>query len=157
MKVENILKFIISISLTLSAGAIASFFTFEAIATWYITLNKPSFNPPNWLFGPVWTTLYIILGVSLFLIWKENRSKVRDQALTIFGIQMALNFFWSFLFFYINQIGIALIEIVLLWSSILLMIRYFYKIYPIAAYINIPYLLWVTFATALNAAYFILN
>lgn len=157
MRINNILKIIASISITLTTGALASYFTMDAITTWYVTLNKPSFNPPNWIFGPVWTTLYILLGIGLFLIWKERPSRMRNEALTIFGIQLTLNFAWSFFFFYIHQIGIALIEIVLLWSSILLMIRYFNKINPIAAYINIPYLLWVTFATVLNAAYYILN
>ena len=157
MKISHIIKLIISILLTLSVGAIAGMFTSQAVPTWYATLNRPSFNPPNWVFGPVWTSLYILLGISFFLIWKENPSKKRNLAIKVFSIQMLLNFAWSFIFFYFNLIGAALIEIILLWISIALMIYLFYKIKPFAAYLNIPYLLWVSFATILNAGYYFLN
>ncbi len=143
--------------LPLSLGAIAGMFTAQAVPEWYATLNRPSFNPPNWIFGPVWTTLYLILGFSFFLIWKQERSILRNQAILIFMVQMALNFGWSFLFFFYHQIGFALIEIILLLGVILGMIIMFYKIKPLAAYLNIPYLLWVTFASILNAGYYFLN
>ena len=151
------LKFLVSIILPLSLGAIAGMFTSQSVPEWYATLNRPSFNPPNWIFGPVWTTLYILMGISFFLIWKQEASKVRNRAILIFLLQLLLNFAWSFIFFYFNMIGLALVEIVLLWISIVLMLVVFYKIKPIASYINIPYLLWVTFATVLNASYYILN
>ena len=151
------LKFLISILLPLSLGAIAGMFTSQSVPEWYATLNRPSFNPPNWIFGPVWTTLYIIMGISFFLIWKQEASKVRNRAILIFLLQLMLNFAWSFIFFYFNMIGLALVEIILLWISIVMMLVVFYKIKPIASYINIPYLLWVTFATVLNASYYILN
>lgn len=157
MNSSNIIKLIVSLLLPLSVGAIAGMFTSDAIPTWYATLNRPSFNPPNWIFGPVWTTLYIILGISFFLIWKENPSKYRNLAIIVFAVQLLLNFAWSFFFFYFNLIGVALIEIILLWISIAAMIYLFYKIKPIAAYLNIPYLLWVSFATILNAGYYLLN
>ena len=157
MKISHIIKLIISILLPLSVGAIAGMFTSQAVPAWYASLNRPSFNPPNWVFGPVWTSLYILLGISFFLIWKEEASKERDLAIKVFSIQMLLNFAWSFLFFYFNLIGAALIEIILLWISIALMIYLFYKIKPSAAYLNIPYLLWVSFATILNAGYYFLN
>ena len=157
MKISHIIKLIISILLPLSVGAIAGMFTSQAIPNWYASLNRPSFSPPNWVFGPVWTSLYILLGISFFLIWKEEASKERDLAIKVFSIQMLLNFAWSFLFFYFNLIGAALIEIILLWISIAAMIYLFYKIKPIAAYLNIPYLLWVSFATILNAGYYFLN
>ena len=157
MKTVNIGKLLISIILPLSLGAIAGIFTSKAIPEWYATLNQPSFNPPNWIFGPVWTTLYIIMGISFFLIWKLESGKERNQAIMIFLVQLLLNFSWSFFFFYFNMIGLALIEILLLWSTIVLMITRFYKLKPLAAYLNIPYLLWVSFATVLNAAYFFLN
>jgi tryptophan-rich sensory protein len=157
MKIVDIGKLLISIILPLSIGAIAGMFTAQAIPEWYATLNQPSFNPPNWVFGPVWTTLYIIMGISFFLIWKLEAGKQRNQAIVIFLVQLLLNFGWSFFFFYFQMIGVALIEIVLLWSTIVLMLTRFYKLKPLAAYLNIPYLLWVTFATALNAAYFFLN
>ena len=151
------LKFLVSIILPLSLGAIAGMFTSQSVPEWYATLNRPSFNPPNWIFGPVWTTLYILMGISFFLVWKQEESKVRNRAILIFLLQLLLNFAWSFIFFYFNMIGLALVEIVLLWISIVLMLVVFYKIKPIASYINIPYLLWVTFATVLNASYYFLN
>lgn len=153
----QIFKLLTSLALPLGLGAIAGIYTAEAIPGWYETLNRPSFNPPNWLFGPVWTTLYILLGISLFLIWNQPASKERDFAILVFLFQQALNFFWSFMFFYFNMIGLALLEIIILWISIVIMLGVFYKIKPMAAYINIPYLIWVTFATILNAGYFILN
>ena len=157
MKTVNIGKLIISIILPLSIGAIAGIFTARAIPEWYATLNQPSFNPPNWIFGPVWTTLYLVMGISFFLIWKLESGKERNQAIVIFLVQLLLNFGWSFCFFYFKMIGLALVEILLLWSAIVLMLTLFNKLKPLAAYLNIPYLLWVTFATLLNAAYFFLN
>jgi tryptophan-rich sensory protein len=157
MKSNQILKLVASLLLPLGIGGIAGIFTTDAIPGWYATLHQPSFNPPNWVFGPVWTTLYIIMGISLFLIWKLPASRERNQAILIFMVQLLLNFCWSFFFFYFKMIGLALIDILALWIMILIMLVSFYKLKPIAAYINIPYLLWVTFATALNIAYFFLN
>lgn len=157
MTKSNVLKLIVSIVLPLSIGAIAGIFTSEAIPGWYATLNRPSFNPPNWLFGPVWTTLYLLMGVSLYLIWKQEKSKERNLAMLVFIVQLVLNFAWSFIFFYFNKISFAFAEIILLWLSILLMIIRFYRIKPIAAYINIPYLLWVSFAAILNLSFYLLN
>ena len=157
MKANQIGKLIASLLLPLAIGGIAGMFTAEAIPGWYATLNQPSFNPPNWVFGPVWTTLYIIMGISLFLIWKLPASKQRNQAMLIFMVQLFLNFCWSFFFFYFKMTGVALVDILALWILIIFMLVRFYKIKPLAAYINIPYLLWVTFATALNMAYFFLN
>jgi tryptophan-rich sensory protein len=132
-------------------------FTAKAVPEWYASLNQPSFNPPNWIFGPVWTLLYILMGISLFLIWQTPPGEGRTLAMAVFFVQLLLNFAWSFLFFYFNRIGLALVEIILLWCAILVMVVLFYRIRPWSAYINIPYLLWVTFATILNAAYFRLN
>jgi benzodiazapine receptor len=157
MNKSQFFKLLISLLLPLGLGAIAGMFTAGAIPEWYASLNRPTFNPPNWVFGPVWTCLYILLGISLFLIWKQKTSKERNLAIFVFFIQMTLNFGWSFIFFYFNLIGLALLEIILLWISIVIMLVSFYKIKPMAAYINIPYLLWVSFATILNAAYYFLN
>jgi translocator protein len=154
---SNIIKLTVSLLLPLFVGAVAGMFTSQAVPTWYASLNRPFFSPPNWVFGPVWTSLYILLGISFFLIWKEEASKARDLAIKVFLIQMLLNFAWSFIFFYFNLIGVALLEIILLWISIASMIYLFYKIKPLAAYLNIPYLLWVSFATILNAGYYFLN
>lgn len=157
MNKSQIVKLLVSMILPLALGAIAGIFTSQSVPEWFATLNRPSFNPPNRLFGPVWTILYFLMGLSLFLIWKQNSSKERNLAILIFLSQLTLNFFWSFIFFYLNMIGFALIEIILLWINIIIMMVLFFKIKPIAAYINIPYLLWVTFATVLNASYFLLN
>jgi benzodiazapine receptor len=157
MSRSHIIKLVVSIALPLLIGAIAGLFTAQAIPDWYATLNRPSFNPPNWLFGPVWTALYFLLGISLFLIWKVDPSKERNLAILVFLLQLLLNFGWSFFFFYFKMIGLALVEISVLWISIVVMLILFYKIRPMAAYINVPYLLWVTFATILNAGYYILN
>ena len=151
------MKLFISIMIPLVIGFTSGFFTASGVNEWYTTLNRPSFNPPNWLFGPVWTTLYILMGISLYLVWKQPASDARNAAIWIFALQLTLNFFWSIIFFYWHQIGIALIEIIVLWVLILLMIYRFYHINPTAAWLNIPYLLWVSFATVLNAAYWKLN
>jgi translocator protein len=157
MKIIIFFKLIAAILLPLTLGAFAGVFTSKAVPVWYATLNRPSFNPPNWLFGPVWTTLYLLMGISLFLIWKQSACKERNLAIFVFLLQLALNFCWSFIFFYFNRIGFALAEIIILWISIVIMIILFYKIKPLAAYINIPYLLWVSFASILNASYYLLN
>ena len=157
MKKILLLKLLVSIALPLGVGAIAGMFTAQSVPEWYAALNRPSFNPPNWIFGPVWTTLYILMGISLFLVWKQGVSKERNRAILIFSLQLLLNFAWSFIFFYFHMIGFALVEIILLWVSIVIMLVFFYKVKPVASYINIPYLLWVTFATILNAGYYFLN
>lgn len=157
MNKTHIVKLLVSIILPLSLGAIAGMFSSQSVPEWFATLNRPSFNPPSWIFGPVWTTLYILMGISLFLIWKQDVSKERNQAIMVFLFQLLLNFGWSFIFFYFNMIGFALVEIILLWINIVIMLVLFYRIKPMAAYINIPYLLWVTFATILNASYYLLN
>jgi tryptophan-rich sensory protein len=157
MKKSRLIKLILSLLLPLGVGAIAGIFTADAIPEWYATLNRPVFNPPNWLFGPVWTILYIIMGISLFLIWKNENSRERNLAILVFMIQLFLNFAWSFLFFYFHAIGLAFIEIILLWISIIVMLVLFYKIKPVLAYMNVPYFLWVTFAAILNGSYYFLN
>lgn len=157
MKAIHVVKLVVALLLPLGIGAIAGIFTSKAIPNWYATLNQPTFNPPNWVFGPVWTTLYILLGISFFIVWKLEANKERNRAILIFLAQLLLNFAWSFFFFYFKMIGVALIDIVALWLMIVVMLVRFYKLKPLAMYINIPYLLWVTFAAALNAAYFWLN
>jgi len=143
--------------LPLICGGVAGMFTAQAVPDWYATLNRPEFNPLNYLFGPVWTTLYILMGISCYIIWTTAGGKILRKALLIYGIQLILNFTWSFIFFYFQNIGLALIEISVLWIFIILMLIQFYKIKPLAAFINIPYLLWVSFATVLNAGYYLLN
>ncbi|WP_304231998.1 TspO/MBR family protein [Jiulongibacter sediminis] len=154
---KKALVFLLCLAIPLTIGGVSGFATVTGIDSWYSSINKPSFNPPNWIFAPVWTTLYALMGVSLFLIWQSPASQLRTNALIIFGIQLFLNFCWSFLFFYFESPGLALIEIVFLWGSILMMIFYFIKVKPIAGYLQIPYILWVSFASILNAAIWHLN
>ena len=151
----NYLKLISSIIICELAGILGSIFTISSVSTWYITLNKPFFNPPSWLFGPVWTALYLLMGISLYLIW-TNKKRTK-KALTIFGIQLILNTLWSILFFGLKTPLFAFIEIIFLWIAIMLSIQYFYKINKTAAYLLIPYILWVSFAAILNFSIFVLN
>ena len=153
----SVIQLFAAVGLPLALGAVAGIFTARAIPEWYATLNQPSFNPPNWVFGPVWTVLYILMGISLFLVWRTPPGNERNIAMAVFFLQLLLNFAWSFLFFHYHRIGLALAEIVVLWLAILVMIILFYRIRPAAAWLNIPYILWVSFATVLNAAYFNLN
>lgn len=139
-------------------GLSATPFTIASIPTWYAQLNKPPFSPPNWVFGPVWTLLYFLMGVSVWLIWTHKKqTKEVKKGLKVFGIQLALNFFWSILFFGLHLPIVALIEIITLWTAILVTIIQFYKVNKIAAYLLIPYLLWVSFASILNFAIVVLN
>jgi len=151
------LKLIIAIVLPMVFGGLSGFLTANSINGWYSTLQQPSFNPPNWVFGPVWTTLYLIMGISLYRIWSLPATEERNHAIKIFALQMTLNFFWSLIFFKWHLIGLALAEIIVMWFMIATMIHYFRKLDAVAGYMNIPYLLWVSFASALNGAYFILN
>jgi translocator protein len=157
MKKIQLIKLLVSLIMPLGLGTVAGIFTATALPEWYATLNQPSFNPPNWIFGPVWSTLYILMGFSLFLIWEGDASKERNRAILIFLLQMTLNIGWSFIFFNFHMIGLALVDIILLWISIVIMLVLFYRIKPLASAINIPYLLWVTFATLLNTSYYFLN
>lgn len=150
--------FVISIVITLSIGIVAGLCTQPQIATWYVFLKKPAFNPPNWLFGPVWTILYIMIGISAYLVWqKRSHSVSYVNAQYIYFLQLLLNFSWSIIFFGMHQILPALIIILLLWFSIILTIIFFGKISKAAAWLLVPYLLWVSFASVLNFAIFRLN
>lgn len=149
-------KFIVSIGVSFSAGAIGSIFTFSAIPTWYATLAKPSFNPPNWLFGPAWTILYILMGIAFYLVWTSPRENKKIAYMAFFA-QLILNALWSIIFFGAHNLGLAFGEIVLLWLAILWTILEFRKISKPAAYLLIPYILWVTFAGILNFSVWRLN
>ncbi len=155
---SNLLKLIISIALCLMAGAVGSYFTADAIPGWYETLNKPEFNPPNWVFGPVWTILYILMGISLFLVWKEGPGNTKVKpAMLMFWVQLALNVLWSVVFFGMTNISGGLLVIILLWISILITILRFRKISAVAGTLLVPYILWVTFASVLNFFFYRLN
>ena len=156
-KMNRLLKLVICIFIPVIIGGISGYFTVEGIQGWYFNLNKPSFNPPNGIFGPVWTVLYILMGISLFKISDLPATKERTISIIIFGIQLILNFLWSILFFKFHLIGFAFIDIILLWTLILIMILKFRKLDSLASYLQIPYLLWVSFASILNISILYLN
>lgn len=148
----------LSIVATELIGFAGTFFTIPSIQGWYTTINKPSFNPPNWIFGPVWTTLFLLIGISLGLVInlpKEARHKTK--ALIAFAVQLILNLGWSYVFFYLHRPGLALIEIGLLLLSIMVNIYYAGRDSKAAGWLLVPYLLWVGFASILNLAIWILN
>lgn len=141
-----------------AVGWVSSIFTVSAIPTWYAALSKPAFSPPNWVFAPVWTALYAMMGVSFYLIWLQKSQKKRySRARVYFFIQLWLNFLWSLLFFGFHAPLVALVDILLLLVAILVTIREFYPLSRTAAYLLIPYMLWVAFASMLNTAIVVLN
>lgn len=155
---NNPIKLIIAIVVSELAGIIGSFFVTPSIAGWYSTLAKPALNPPNWVFGPVWTTLFALMGIAAFLVWKKglNRKDVRI-ALGIFIGQLVLNSLWSIIFFGLHSPLGAFIEIIFLWLAILVTIIAFTKISKPAAWFLVPYILWVSFASYLNYMIWMLN
>ena len=155
------IKFVISILICLSAGFIGSIFTGSSVDSWYKTIIRPSFGPPNWIFAPVWTTLFVLMGIAFAIIWSselgEEKKSAKKKALTVFVIQLFVNILWSLAFFGLKSPIFGLIVILILWFLILLTIIKFSKINKIAAYLLIPYILWVSFATVLNFAIWRLN
>ncbi|MFP3909612.1 MAG: TspO/MBR family protein [Archaeoglobaceae archaeon] len=148
----------LSIGICLAAGFIGSIFTTPAIPVWYATLQKPFFTPPNWVFGPAWTTLYILMGIALFLVWNKGIQDRKVQvAMGVFGVQLVLNSLWSILFFGMQNPFYAFIEVIILWFAILATIILFYGIDKRASFLLVPYILWVSFASVLNYYVWILN
>lgn len=174
-------KLLISVVICELAGIAGSLFTVPAISGWYATLNKPVFSPPNWIFAPVWTTLYLLMGISLYLVWKNNW-QVKNPLLqsgrktwnlwserlwtgdlqkvniiSIFALQYVLNILWSYIFFGLHSPVLAFIEILALWWAIVYTVVNFYRVSKSAAYILLPYLIWVSFAAVLNYSLMVLN
>jgi tryptophan-rich sensory protein len=151
-------KIAISIVFCEAVGLLGGLATASSVSTWFNTLNKPFFTPPNWLFGPAWTILYILMGVAFGLIWAEGlKTKKSKIALKFFSLQLFLNFLWSIFFFGLKSPLLAFIDVILLWTFILLTILKFKAVSKTAAYLMIPYLAWVTFASILNLSIIILN
>jgi benzodiazapine receptor len=150
------LKLLLSLAFPQIAGGLGAFFTISSVQSWYLTINRPSWNPPSWLFGPVWTLLYILMGIACFLIWKSD-SAYKKQLLTLYFAQLVLNALWSPAFFGMQSPLLGLFVIIPLWGSILICILQFRKVSKLASGLMVPYLLWVSFATALNAAIWWLN
>ncbi len=138
--------------LTIGGGALVGYLSNSGMSPWYATLDKPSWTPPPWVFGPVWTTLYALMGTAAWMVWMRTGQRVDAAAIRLFLAQLTLNFAWSFLFFGLQQPGLALVEILVLWVFIALTILLFSRQSTVAAALLVPYLLWVTYATALNAA-----
>jgi tryptophan-rich sensory protein len=153
----SIVKLVVSLLIPFTAAAAGTIATVSNIPTWYAALEKPFFNPPNWLFGPVWTLLYVLIGISLYLIWTQKSTRPKRTTYIVFTIQMILNALWSIVFFGLHQVWLGFIIITLLLTSILAMIILFRKFSHAASYILIPYAAWVTFAACLNLAIAILN
>ena len=153
------LRIIYCVAICLVVGYLSSITTQSSINTWYPTLIKPVFNPPNWLFAPVWTLLFIMMGIAAGMIWNhlENQRELVKKALLFFTVQLLLNALWSYLFFGLNNVLLALIEVILLWLVIYETFHIFRKIDKKAAYLFIPYLIWVAFAAVLNGSIYYLN
>jgi benzodiazapine receptor len=154
----NILKIIVSILICQAAGYVGSVFTTPAIPGWYEGLNKPSFNPPNSVFAPVWTILYLLMGIALFLVWRIGFGDERiRKGMALFGIQLALNVGWSIAFFGFKSPLAGMLVIVVLWAVILATMLDFFRISRLAAILLVPYIVWVSYAAVLNASLYILN
>jgi len=155
----GLLTLVASLALPLLVGILGSIITTPSIEKWYKTIRKPSWNPPNWLFGPVWASLYILMGIALWLVlssvpWNSPQAEV---PILLFVVQLFFNFLWSAIFFGLRRIGLAFVEIILLWVSILLNLLEFYAINPLAGLLLTPYLAWVSLASCLNASVWRLN
>ncbi len=154
-RTKQIIAFVIALLVPLAVGGIGSLVTISEIPNWYTTIAKPNLNPPNWLFGPVWTLLYVLMGISLFLIWRQHRA--RHKAYIVFAVQLLLNLAWSVVFFGFHQLWLAFIVIVALALAIVVTIKAFLPLSRAAALLLAPYLAWVIFASSLNLSIAILN
>ena len=157
-KMNSVIKLTISVLLCQLAGIVGSFFTIRSVDTWYVNLRKPFFTPPDSVFGPVWIILYVLMGISLFLIWRKGlESSFSKRAFSVFMLQLLLNSLWSFAFFGSRSPIAGLIVIILLWLAIIWTIILFLRISRTAAMLLFPYILWVSFALVLNGAIFLIN
>lgn len=157
-RARNTIVLILFLAVSQAAGLIGTIFTVGAIPTWYAALVKPSFSPPDWLFGPVWAILYALIGIAAFILWRERtRLTHAARALNYWWLQLFLNAIWSPIFFGYQHLGLALIVIIFLWLAIAATMWQAWKAERLAAYLLIPYLAWVSFATALNLALWQLN
>ncbi len=151
-------RYAIAIVATVAIGSLSGLATANSIDTWYATLEKPFFNPPNWIFGPVWTLLYILMGYAAGRVWSSTtHDGLKRSALTAYVVQLLLNAAWSILFFTLQAPLVALVEMLLLWATILWCMRWFKQVDAAAWKLLVPYLMWVSFAAVLNAAIVVLN
>ena len=138
-------------------SAIGGLVTASSVGGWYATLDKPGFNPPDWVFAPVWTTLYALMAIAAWRVWRTEAAACRRHALIVFAVQLGLNLLWSILFFGLHRIGLALVEISLLLSAIAVCVVWFWRVERLAGWLLVPYLLWVAFATVLNLSLWLRN
>jgi len=156
--IQSYPKLVAAILFCVMVGSLGSLVTITGPGSWYSTLQKPFFAPPNWLFAPMWITLFVLMGIALYLIWESGTERREVKlALGIFGLQFLLNVLWSFLFFGLKSPLLGFIDILLLWVMIVATIRAFYPVKKNAAYLLIPYIAWVTLASALNGAIYFMN
>ncbi len=155
MERKDVPKLVFALLLPLVIGALGSLITINEISTWYSSLIKPEFNPPNWLFGPVWTTLYLLMGVAFFLAWRQPGD--HRMAFVSFGTQLVLNLAWSYIFFGAHLLLWAFVEILILLAAIVWMMMTFARSSALSAWLLLPYLMWVLFATILTASIYYLN
>ena len=148
----------VSLAVALGAGFVGSLFTTPALGTWYAALAKPALAPPNWVFAPVWTTLFVLMGVAAYVVWHHGvHRRLSQEALAVYALQLVLNVLWSALFFGLRSPGLALLEIAALFATILWTMLLFYKVSKPAALLLAPYAAWVAFAAYLNYVFWILN
>jgi benzodiazapine receptor len=158
IKVRSIPKLIAAVLLCVIVGSLGSLVTITGPNSWYASLEKPFFAPPNWIFAPIWVILFVLMGIALYLVWECGVQRRKVQiALAVFGVQFVLNVLWSFLFFGLKSPFLGLVDIILLWIMIAITIVLFHQIKKSAAYLLLPYIVWVSIATALNYAIYVLN
>jgi tryptophan-rich sensory protein len=154
---KDILALLVSTAICFAAAGLGSQLTVVALEPWYAGLKKPAFNPPDWVFGPVWSLLYLLMAISAWLVWRQRERAAVRLPLALFGVQLALNVAWSGCFFYLQRPGAALSEIAVLWLAILATMLTFFRVNRAAGALLVPYLLWVSFASVLNFAIWRLN
>lgn len=155
---QNAIRLFVSVTAPLVVGGLSGIATARSVSDWYPTLRKPVFNPPSWVFGPVWTALYALMGIALYIVWRHgwDRPEVR-WAMALFAVQLVLNGLWSILFFGMRAPGLAFLEIVLLWLAVAATVFAFWQTTPRAGTLMVPYLAWVSFAAVLNGSIWWLN
>ena len=154
---RDLLGLFVFVILCLAVSGVGGAITATSVDTWYQALEKPPFNPPDWVFAPVWTALYILMGISAWRVWRLRSFEVTGKALAVFAAQLGLNLAWSFLFFGLQRIDLALVEIVILLCTIITNMVMFWRIDRLAGLLFVPYAVWVAYATVLNASLWLLN
>ena len=155
--IRSTIGLIVWVSVCFGAALLGSIFTGRSVADWYVGLNKPDWTPPNWIFAPVWSLLYLMMALAAWLVWRKDGLAAAALPLRLFALQLALNVAWSAVFFGLQMPAAAFAEIVILWSLIAATVFAFWCVAPVAAVLMVPYLGWVTFAAALNLAIWRMN